>query len=270
VEQPFPWRVLEDATHTESSPQGPPPPPGATLTTPREAPGPAGRRPLLGLVALATATLAIVAAAAVVIGGLSSPALVLPGESGPPLALSRVRAGGTPAESPAGRAAADGAPANDVAATTLVVDVSGAVRRPGVYRLAPGARVADAVAAAGGFGPRVDVEAASRVNLAAELHDGEQVRVPSRDDTAAAAPARSPSADARPDGGSPSASGLVDVNTASADALDALPGIGPATSAKIIAAREEAPFATVDELRSRGVLGEATFGKVRDLVTVGR
>jgi competence protein ComEA len=62
----------------------------------------------------------------------------------------------------------------------------------------------------------------------------------------------------------------VDVNTASADALDALPGIGPATSAKIIAAREVALFTTIDELRSRGVLGEATFAKVRDLVTVGR
>ena len=261
MEQPFPWRVLEDAADPLPSRPGPPPPPGATPPTPREAPGPAGRRPLLGLVALATATLAVVAAAAVVIGGLSTPALVLPSEGDPPLGLSRVGAGGTPVESPAVAAAANGA-----AGTALVVDVAGAVRRPGVYRLAAGTRVADAVAAAGGFGPRVDVEAASRVNLAAELRDGEQVRIPSRDDT----PAHSPAAAAIPGSGSSSATGLIDVNTASADALDALPGIGPATSAKIIAAREEAPFATVDELRSRGVLGEATFAKVRDLVTVGR
>ena len=268
MEQPFPWRVLEDAADHLPTPPGSHRPPGATPPTPRDAPGPAGRRPLLGLVALATATLTIVAAAAVVIGGLSSPALVLPGESGPPLALSQVRAGGTPADSPAGAAAADGAAGTGAVATALVVDVAGAVRRPGVYRLAPGARVADAVAAAGGFGPRVDVEAASRVNLAAELRDGEQVRIPSRDDTAAVAPAHAPAA--VPGGGSSSAMGLVDVNTASADALDALPGIGPATSAKIIAAREVALFTTIDELRSRGVLGEATFAKVRDLVTVGR
>jgi competence protein ComEA len=207
-----------------------------------------------------------VAAAAVVIGGLSSPALVLPSEGDAPLGLSRVRNGGTPADSPAGAAAADGAAGTGAAATALVVDVAGAVRRPGVYRLAPGTRVADAVAAAGGFGPRVDVEAASRVNLAAELRDGEQVRIPSRDDT----PAHSPAPAAKPGDGSGSAPGLVDVNTASADALDALPGIGPATSAKIIAAREVALFTTIDELRSRGVLGEATFAKVRDLVTVGR
>ena len=113
------------------------------------------------------------------------------------------------------------------------------------------------------------MEAASRINLAAELHDGEQVRVPSRDDTPTGAPARSSAHAGAPGGTNAAPTGLVDVNTASATALDALPGIGPATSAKIIAAREEAPFASVDELRSRGVLGEATFKKVRNLVTVG-
>ncbi len=246
-----------------------PGPPGATRAYP--APPDAhdeGRRPLFGLIALAAGVVAIVAAAAVVLGGLTAPALVLSGDGGSPLELSRARADGTPATSSAPAPPADGGPIGDTGAGMLVVDVAGAVRQPGVYRFAPGARVADAVAAAGGFGPRVDAEAASRVNLAAELRDGEQVRIPSRDDMAAAAPARAGSA-APPGVGAAAPAGLVDVNTASAEALDALPGIGPVTSAKIIAAREEAPFATVDELRSRGVLGEATFGKVRDLVTVG-
>lgn len=261
MEQQFPWRVLEDGAHTVSPSQGSPPPSGSAPATGPGPFSPVGRRPLLGLTALGAAALAVMAAAVFVVGGLSSPALVLPG-GGPSLELNRVRADGTPVERPVGAA---GAPTAGFAATTLVVDVAGAVRHPGVYRFAPGARVADAVAAAGGFGPRVDVEAASRINLAAELHDGEQVRVPSRDDT----PARSPASATVPAGVGTETPGLVDVNTASAHALDALPGIGPATSAKIIAAREEAPFASVDELRSRGVLGEATFGKVRDLVTVG-
>ncbi len=264
MEQPFPWRVLEDAADPLPSPPGPPPLPGAAPPAPPDPPGRADvrRRPLLGLVALASAAVAVVAAAAVVIGGSSSPTLVLPGDGAPPLAVSRLLAGSTPVASPGDPVAGGGN-----AGQALVVDVAGAVRRPGVYRLAPGARVVDAVAAAGGFGPRVDVGAASRINLAAELHDGEQVRVPSRDD---APPASSLAPAPLPGGGASSSGGLVDLNTASADALDALPGIGPATSAKIIAAREQAPFTTVDELRSRGVLGEATFRKVRDLVTVGR
>ena len=268
VEQQFPWRVLEDGADTVSPLHGSPRPPGNAPAATPGALSHAVRRPVLGLVALASAAVAVVAAAAVVIGGLSSPALVVPG-GGPSLELSRVRADGTADQRPGGAAAAPEAPVGGAAAQALVVDVAGAVRNPGIYRFTPGARVADAVAAAGGFGPRVDVEAASRINLAAELHDGEQVRVPSRDDSPSVAPVRSPTSAGAPDSAGIAPAGLVDVNTASASALDALPGIGPATSAKIIAAREDAPFASVDELRSRGVLGEATFGKVRDLVTVG-
>jgi competence protein ComEA len=269
VEHPFRWRVREDAPDASSIAQDHPLASGGALPARPDPPvGEAGgRRLVLALVALATTIVAILAAVAFVIGGASSPTLVLPGDGAPAQAVSRLLAGatpagGTPAASP-GDAAAGGGPADH----PLVVDVAGAVRHPGVYRLAPGARVVDAVAAAGGYGPRVDVDAASRINLAAQLHDGEQIRVPSRDD-ALTAPSRAP---AEVGGGEdPSPGRLVDINTATAAALDTLPGIGPATAAKIIAAREEAPFATVDELRSRGVLGEATFRKVRDLVSVGR
>ena len=147
----------------------------------------------------------------------------------------------------------------------LVAEIVGAVTRPGVYRLPAGTRIGDLVDAAGGYSPRVDVDRASRdLNLAALLADGDQVRVPSRDD-AAGTFAPGGAGGAAPVGGS---DGLVDLNVATSAELEELPGIGPATAGKIIAAREEQPFATVDELRSRGVLGEKTFEKVRDLVVV--
>lgn len=147
----------------------------------------------------------------------------------------------------------------------LVVEIVGAVRRPGVYRLASGSRIGALIDAAGGYNARVDVDRASRdLNLAALLADGDQVRVPSRGDAAAAVPPGA-TGDLPPAGGP---SDLIDINVATSAELEELPGIGPATAAKIIAAREEQPFASVDELRSRGVLGEKTFEKVSPLVVV--
>ena len=141
---------------------------------------------------------------------------------------------------------------------TLVVDVEGAVRRPGVIELPAGSRVADALEAAGGYAPEADlVAAASQVNLAALVHDGQQITVP-----ILGAPSAGNSSGAV-------VGGLVNLNSAGADALDALPGIGPVTVQKIVAARAEQRFGSLDELVTRKVLTKAQLDKIRDLVTIG-
>jgi competence protein ComEA len=165
---------------------------------------------------------------------------------------------------PGGAVAAVGA---DATYATVTVDVEGAVVRPGLHRLPSGSRVGDAIAAAGGYSSLIDIAATAAIlNLAQPLTDGAKVHVPFRGEEVAAT-AGAHAADPR-EPGSPG-SGLINVNTATADELDTLPGIGPVTADKIIAARDEAPFATVDELLSREVLGSATFEKLRDLVTTG-
>jgi competence protein ComEA len=140
----------------------------------------------------------------------------------------------------------------------IVVDVGGAVRVPGLYHLAPGSRVGDAIAAAGGYGPTVDAAAVARdVNLAALLVDGQKVVVPDR--TISNEPTS---------GGDGDGSGLVDLNHASESELEALPGIGAVTARKIIEARAERPFSRPDELVERKLVGQATWEKIRALVTV--
>jgi competence protein ComEA len=143
----------------------------------------------------------------------------------------------------------------------LVVDVQGAVLRPGIVHLPGGSRVADAIAAAGGYGPRVDTDRVGQaLNLAALVKDGDQVVVPSRDDHVPIGATAS--------GSTGNAGGPIDLNHATVAELDALPGIGPVTAAKIVAARDEQAFASVDDLRNRKILGAATFEKVKDLVVV--
>jgi competence protein ComEA len=141
-------------------------------------------------------------------------------------------------------------------APRVVVHVVGAVRRPGLYRLAHGARIADALHRAGGATKRADL---SLVNLAAPLSDGTQVVVPRR------APPVAGSAEAG-DAAAP-ASGPVHLNTATLEQLDELPGVGPVTAQKIIDYREEhGAFSSVDDLDGIPGIGPARLEQLRDLV----
>ena len=149
----------------------------------------------------------------------------------------------------------------------IVIDVQGAVVRPGLHRLPSGSRVGDAIAVAGGYSPQVDIDAAARsLNLAELLADGVKIHVPARGEQVAAAGSGPPQAPSAVDPGG--AGGLINLNTAATEELDTLPGIGPVTAAKIIAAREATPFASVDDLLAREVVGSSTFEKIRALVTV--
>ncbi len=152
----------------------------------------------------------------------------------------------------------------------LVVDVEGAVAHPGLVHVAAGSRVGDALAKAGGFAPGVDLtRTAQELNLAAIVTDGLKVVVPV---IGQGGPAAADAVAGSSDGESAGARtpGQLDLNRATETELDTLPGVGPATIAKIVAARQASPFSTIDELRSRGVVGEAVFQKLKGLITVGR
>ena len=137
----------------------------------------------------------------------------------------------------------------------LVVDVVGAVREPGLYHLANGARVADAVAQAGGLSRLADRRA---VNLAARVADGQQVVVAARGSPGAATPSAS----------SPAAPGApVSLSAATAEQLDTLPGIGPVTAEKIVAFRQEhGPFSSVEGLDAIPGIGPARLEELKGLV----
>lgn len=144
----------------------------------------------------------------------------------------------------------------------VYVHAAGAVRRPGLYRLADGARVADLIEAAGGPGRAADLNA---LNLAARLDDGQQVYVPRKGE--AAPPSGGGGFAGR--GADPGAPALVNLNTATAAELESLPGVGPATAEAILDYREQhGPFASVEQLLEVRGIGEAKLEALRDKVTV--
>ena len=227
-------------------------------------------------------------AAAVALGVVAAAAWWLlrpptaPVESTLPLASAAGAISGSPAEAagaggpaPAGGAATGST--TTVPADEVVVQASGAVARPGVYRLAPGARVDDVVRQAGGLTSDAD---ADRVNLAAPVADGERVWVPRKGET------EPPEVVAGTGGGGGSGAGggtiaggkpgagpgtvaVVDLNAATAEQLDTLPGVGPATATAILAYREEqGPFSSVDELLEVRGIGDAKLEQLRPLVRV--
>lgn len=143
---------------------------------------------------------------------------------------------------------------------TALVHVAGAVRRPGVYRFGHGARVQDAVRRAGGPRPQADLNA---INLAGEVSDGQQIVVPSRSGAGgnsgagAAAGAVTPSAPSTP----------VNLNTATAEQLDTLEGVGPVTAQKILDwRREHGGFRSVDDLAQVPGIGPKRMAALRDKV----
>ena len=157
------------------------------------------------------------------------------------------------------RPPAEAAEIEAAAPARLVVHVVGAVRRPGLYKLVHGARIADAVRRAGGATRRADL---SLVNLAAQVADGSQVVVPRRQVVEAGAAEESGGSNA---GGVPG--GPVHLNTATLEQLDALPGVGPVTAQKILDYREQhGAFSSVDDLDAIPGIGPARLEQLRELV----
>ena len=186
-------------------------------------------------------------------------AAVDPAATGPP-GSAAAPGPADPAATGPGAADPAGAPAG-----RIVVHVVGAVVSPGVVVLADGARVADAIAAAGGAASDADTE---QLNLARVLGDGEQVRVPHAGEQLVA-PDPGPSPPGGASGGSTPGGGVVNINTAGAAELEALPGIGPALAARIVEYRDgHGPFASVDDLTDVPGIGPAKLEALRSQATV--
>ncbi|WP_432512549.1 ComEA family DNA-binding protein [Kineococcus sp. SYSU DK001] len=215
-----------------------------------------GPRAALGAVLVALA----VAAGLVLLTGRDRPGDVA--AQGNPLPVRSATAEATasdPVPDPAPSPRPTGAPSPG----TVVVHVAGRVVSGGVVTLAAGSRVADALAAAGGAAAEADLDG---LNLARVLADGEQVLVPGPGDPAPAAPPAGRAPAAAP---AAAAAAPVDLNTATAADLDALPGVGEVLAGRIVAWRtENGPFSAVEDLGEVQGIGPKVLEGLRDLVTV--
>lgn len=145
-------------------------------------------------------------------------------------------------------------------ATTVTIDIAGAVKRPGIYDLPIGARLSDAIDRAGGLSSEADLAViAKSLNLATLLSPDSKVYIPTINDDVTAIPTISLSAGKSESVGSE----LVDINTASQSELEELPAIGAVTAAKIIAGR---PYTQIEELLTKTIITETTFNKLQLLI----
>ncbi len=153
----------------------------------------------------------------------------------------------------------------------IQVYVNGQVIAPNVYELLPDSRVGDAIEAAGGWTTEANTAV---INLAQPLVDGMQIYVPAKNEVVEALPpiVTEPDSFTRSGDGIDvtNTGGLVNINVASLEELDGLPGIGPSTAQKILDYRDEyGRFNTIEELMNVSGIGEAKFGSVKDLITIG-
>jgi len=147
----------------------------------------------------------------------------------------------------------------------LRVYITGAVLHPDVYRLAAGSIVKDAIEAAGGVTQDADLV---RINLAQELQDQQQIYVPRVGEDEAPPPVAG--GEPTPSSGSAGLAGKININTATTEELDTLPGIGPAFAQRIIEYRNaNGPFKTIEEITNISGIGDATFQKFKDRISVG-
>ncbi|MDE3091565.1 MAG: helix-hairpin-helix domain-containing protein [Chloroflexota bacterium] len=148
---------------------------------------------------------------------------------------------------------------------SIIVDVRGAVAKPGVYTLAAGSRVQDALAQAGDVLPNAETR---NLNLARRLNDGEQIYIPTIGEATTAPPAPTGKS-AQLNAPTKTPLGKINVNTATLEELDALPGIGPSIAQRIIDYRNQnGSFKKIDDLKKVRGVGDALFDQIRDLVTL--
>ena len=160
----------------------------------------------------------------------------------------------------------DESSAKSSSAAEMYVDVDGAVVRPGVYRLKEGARVSQAIDAAGGLTAEADV---TGLNRASKITDGQKIYVPTVGEQQAAAAVGGAESGAATTLGAGSSSGLVNINTASAAELQTLSGIGPSMAQSIIDERtKNGAFASVDDLMRVSGIGEKKLAKIKDCICV--
>lgn len=146
--------------------------------------------------------------------------------------------------------------AQEEKATSLKVDIEGAIKNPGVYTLNDGDRILDVVYAAGGFTEATDSDWLTKsINLAELVKDGDKVYIKAIGEEVSVNSASVLS----------EKTGKININSASASELDTLPSIGEKTAAKIIAAR---PYKSVEELLNKKIVGNSTYNKIKDLVSV--